>query len=296
MELKNPAHNIKIIQLAILFLGFFIMGSGFYLSGDRLVPFVLRYSPDRILREETVTFLYSLRGKIILWGFLLALSGIFLRYFLLLENFITRNVRSNIDKFILFLGRLINLIYRIMANKRVVWLVLIIIFITFAHSSVYYSPSGWHSEGINLQPPKNLVKHGVYATLTTQGYDEFTYRISSGPGMLLPTALMFKIFGISMINAKILIWVFIALQLFLFYYISRKLYGEKIALLALVFLLFTPSGDVSPLGGQMAGTAYHVASVYLMIGALFWFKSIETAKTKYLFLASLCWAFSFQSQ
>ena len=299
--------RIKIIQLTFLFLGILTIVVGFYSTGPRLVQFAIDYlSPDKVLSEKTITLLYGLRTKIISLGVMLTLLsmpigylvGYFVKYLSLLKNFIIRKIELEylIGKIVYFIGRLLDLIYRIATNETFLWCLLILIFISFLPANIFLSShGGFHVEGIDLQPAKNLAAHGIYATLTTRGFDEYTYRISAGPGILLPNALVFKVFGISVYNSRTLYAVFFIATVIIFYYIVRNLYGKKVALLALFLFVFSSRIFYIREIGIMGADAYTPAIFYFLTGALFWFKSIETKKNIYLVISGLFWGLSFQT-
>src|SRR5919109_4155676 len=74
---------------------------------------------------------------------------------------------------------------------------------------------------------------------------------------------------------------------------ARNLYGKKVGLLALFFFTFA-RWDFST--GIHGADAYTPAFFYFLLGALFWFKSIETKNNIYLIISGLFWGLSFQTQ
>ena len=291
----KETNNIKVIQLILLFLGIIIVGLGFYATGPRLAQFVTHsISQDKTLTEETQEFLNGVGKKIIILGAIIILLSLVIRYIAQLINFLIRKIESKglFEKIVSFLGRSMSFIYRTATNRKFLWGFLLVVLVTFSLLNIYLSPfGGFHVEGIDLQPPKNLARHGIYGTLSVEGFEKYTYRISAGPGILLPNALVFKIFGINVYNSRLLYVLFIIAAAITFYVLARDMYGRKVALLALFFVIFS-----SFLVGIMGADAYTPAIVYLLLGALFWFKSIETNKNTYLYLCGFFWGLSFQTQ
>lgn len=288
-------NTIKVFQIILLFLGVIIVGFGFYATGPRLTEFVIHnMSQDKTLNEETQEFLYGIGKKIIIVGTIIILFSLLLKYFARLINFLIKEIerREFFEKIVSFLGRSISFVYRIATNRKFLWGFLLVVLVILSLLNVYFSPfGGFHVEGIDLQPPKNLARHGIYGTLSVEGFEKYTYRISAGPGILLPNALVFKIFGINVYNSRLLYVLFIIAAAITFYVLARDMYGRKVALLALFFVIFS-----SFLVGIMGADAYTPAIVYLLIGALFWFKSIETNTNIYLYLCGFFWGLSFQTQ
>lgn len=288
-------NTIKVFQIILLFLGVIIVGFGFYATGPRLTEFVIHnMSQDKTLNEETQEFLYGIGKKIIIVGTIIILFSLLLKYFARLINFLIKEIerREFFEKIVSFLGRSMSFIFRIATNRKFLWGFLLVVLVILSLLNVYLSPfGGFHVEGINLQPPKNLARHGIYGTLSVEGFEKYTYRISAGPGILLPNAFVFKIFGINVYNSRLLYVLFIIAAAITFYVLARDMYGRKVALLALFFVIFS-----SFLVGIMGADAYTPAIVYLLLGALFWFKSIETNKNTYLYLCGFFWGLSFQTQ
>lgn len=292
--LKNgTVSNMKIVRLMFFFFGILIIAAGFYATESRLIQFALHFSTHKVLSEQTILFLHGLKIKMILFGIMSVLLSILVGYLVLLQDSIIRKLESEhlIERAVSFIGSLLGLIYRIGTNQKFLWSLLLLTLIGYSFASVLLtSAGGFHVEGIILQPAKNLVKHGIYATLTTRGFDEYTYRISVGPGITLPNALAFKLFGINIYYSRVIFIAFVIATLVLFYYIARDLYGKKVALLALFIIapMMTP-----PL--IIGGDPYFPALFYFLIGALFWFKSIDTKKNIYLIMSGVFWGVSFQT-
>lgn len=291
--LRNEHRNIKIARLIFFFLGLLTIAVGFYATVPRLTQFASNYlSSDKVLSEPNTALLHGFRTKIILLGVILVLSSIVVKYFVPLQDYIIRKIESEhlSERTVSFIGRLLSSVYRIGTNEKFLWCLLILILISFSLGGVFFSSAGgFHVEGIDLQPAKNLVRHGIYATLTTRGFDEYTHWISAGPGIVLPNALIFKVFGINVYYNRALYAAFIVATVIILYYLARHLYGKKVALLTL--FLFVPWMPFEINGAD----AYIPALFYFLAGALFWFKSIDTRKNVYLIISGLFWGLSFQT-
>ena len=110
---------------------------------------------------------------------MLVLSSMLAGYLVLLQDSIMRKIESEhlIQRAVSFIGRLLDLIYSIGTNDKFLLCFLLLILLGFPLPNVFLSPSGGlHLESIDLQPAKNLARHGVYATLTTRGFENETYK------------------------------------------------------------------------------------------------------------------------
>jgi hypothetical protein len=156
----------------------------------------------------------------------------------------------------------------------------------------------FHADGINLQPPSNLLLYGKYATRTAAGFDLETFRISTGPAMLLPTALVYKIFGIHYQHAHKLTLAFFLAFLLLAYRALGRFYGPKTVLLGLLFFALNPSNIFyGPSNGYIAaGMGESPALLYFLGGALVWSTALERSSPGKLLLAGILWGLAFQSK
>ena len=291
MEAKKSSKNLKtlIFIIGVLFIVF-----GLYANGPRLIEFVSTYiSSDGKLTDETTEFLNRFQTVLIVSGILLLVLSFLLKYLYMLWEFVARKIQSGlIENAINSIGKFFSRIYYLGTKEKFLLGLAIVILLSFLIPSIFLSPyGGFHVEGINLQPPKNLVEHGIYGTLSTEGFDKYTYRISAGPGILLPDALVFKLFGVNVYYVRTLYIIFVLLAIFMLYYSARRMFDKNAALLALFLLI-----PLLPLTGNQAADAYIPGLFYFLVGAYFWFKSIEAKKNFYLVLSGILWGISFQTQ
>ncbi len=66
-------------------------------------------------------------------------------------------------------------------------------------------PTTWGDEGAYLHVPKTLVEFGKYADRSSEGFRYFGVPLGVGPTVMLPIAAMFKVFGISLWSARLVI-------------------------------------------------------------------------------------------
>ena len=289
---------IKITRLTLLSLGIITIIFGFFATGPRLAQFVADHlSKDKVLSEETISTLYGIRAKIFLLGGILVLFALLTGLLGRLINLIVKNLSNILEKTISSIGRFLDILYNIGTNEKFVWGLIILILLTISVPAIFLSPAGgFHVEGVDLQPAKNFAKYGIYATLTNNGFDEFTYRSSAGPGIVFPIALVFKIFGINVYYGRMVHLLFVIGTIIMFYVTARNIFGKKVALLALM-LSFTPYMIMLSQGDNGMGPEGYIPSIfYLLVGAYFWFKSIESKKNFHLIISGIFWALAFQTK
>ncbi len=150
-------------------------------------------------------------------------------------------------------------------------------------------PRTWWDEGKFVQIPRNLVLHGKYATRSVEGFRMFAV-YGTGPAVFLPMAAFFKLFGVGLVQARLVMAAFSLLALAAFYAVARQLYGGRVALVAgwlLVLVVYDPFTSLLFLGRQVLGEV--PAFGYLMIGCAIWLRQRSGARWPALVLAGLFW-------
>jgi 4-amino-4-deoxy-L-arabinose transferase-like glycosyltransferase len=148
-------------------------------------------------------------------------------------------------------------------------------------------PRTWFDEGSHLHVPKVLVQHGVYADLSSEGFRYYGPTTGVGPTVLLPIALVFKLAGIGLLQARLVMAVYLLVAIVLFAAVTRRLHGTTTAYLAAALLVTSPSVNLIYLGRQVLGEVPALA--FLMLGILAWLRGIEQDRraTLHLSLAAL---------
>ena len=103
-------------------------------------------------------------------------------------------------------------------------------------------PAPWFDEGFTTHLVRVLIEHGIYGTYSAvQGYVPFDSGVSSGPPLVYPMALSFKLLGMGMAQARIISVLFALLTLVSIYEICAYLYGRSAALFTTLALLAAPA-------------------------------------------------------
>ncbi len=128
----------------------------------------------------------------------------------------------------------------------------------------------WFDEGSHLLVPKTLVQFGRYAYASSEGFRTYGPTLSVGPTVMLPIALVFKLFGIGLVQARLVMVAYLLLTFILAYRLTRHLYGSMVALMA-GFLLLTSRGvNILEYGRQVLGEV--PALFFWLAGVLLWFR------------------------
>lgn len=137
-------------------------------------------------------------------------------------------------------------------------------------------PAAWFDEGYKANAARTLVEHGVYGTYTSAGYIPFDPGISSGPADVLPVALVFKVLGAGVAQARLVSVAFTLLAVASLTGVASFLYGRTAALPIMLFMLAVPDIDgvsLLLLGRQILGEPAAVALI--LLGLLIWFQGGE---------------------
>jgi 4-amino-4-deoxy-L-arabinose transferase-like glycosyltransferase len=149
-----------------------------------------------------------------------------------------------------------------------------------------YYPTTWFDEGLALQGAMNLALHGKYAMLSVEGFRVLDQPlIANGPGIVLPLTAMFLVFGIGLLQARLLAAVFFVLATWLFYRFTSRLFSAAAALISLVVLFTVPLEGYIIYGRQALGNVSGL--VYFFAGCLFFIKLCERKSTRYAIASGL---------
>ncbi len=145
--------------------------------------------------------------------------------------------------------------------------VLFVLFLAFYNLTNY--PVTWFDEGSHLHVPKTLLRFGVYADYSSDGFRYFGPTIGVGPTVMLPIAASFKLFGIGLLQARVVMAVYLLAAIAVFAYLARMLGGNRFAFVATLLVLVTPGVGFVEYGRQVLGEV--PGMFFLLAGMALWF-------------------------
>jgi hypothetical protein len=128
-------------------------------------------------------------------------------------------------------------------------------------------PTIWWDEAIFSEAAANVVQHGRYA-FTVQSPNhlvDFDFRISAGPAVILPVALAYKVFGVSLLSGRLVAGAYLVLAFLALFLGARRLWGPVTALLAVALAFLGTDvfywgrsvlGDIPALGLFLCATCF----------------------------------------
>lgn len=158
------------------------------------------------------------------------------------------------------------------------WPVLVLLvlaaFLLLYNLGVY--PKVWFDEGYKLNAARTLALQGVYGTTTVHGLNPFDPGISSGPADIVPIALVYRGFGVGVVQARLVPVIYTLMLVVGLYLLAVRLFGRPDGFVAALLVLVAPTLQEVGLviiGRQVLGEAPALALIVL--GLLVWNRTWE---------------------
>jgi 4-amino-4-deoxy-L-arabinose transferase-like glycosyltransferase len=159
----------------------------------------------------------------------------------------------------------------------------IVLFLAFYNLTAY--PLTWFDEGSHLHVPKTLLRFGVYADYSSEGFRYYGPTTGVGPTVMLPVAAAFWLFGIGLLQARIVMVLYLLATVYVFYRLGAVLGGPQFAWVATALLFASRGVSLLEYGRQVLG---EVPGLFFMTAGLaLWFARWTEAKWWQLSLAGL---------
>jgi 4-amino-4-deoxy-L-arabinose transferase-like glycosyltransferase len=173
-----------------------------------------------------------------------------------------------------------------MKNQRMfLWIFGILAVYFFVFHNLTRFPAPWFDEGSHLHVPKTLVQHGVYADISSEGFRYYGPTIGVGPTVMLPIAAMFKLFGIGLLQARIVMALYLIAAVYAFYRLVGHLAGKWVVWIAIALMLSSRSVLFLNYGRQLLGEVPGIFFIFLAI--YLWFSKWNENDWKRLLLTGL---------
>ncbi|MEI7645814.1 MAG: glycosyltransferase family 39 protein [Chloroflexales bacterium] len=139
-----------------------------------------------------------------------------------------------------------------------------------------YAPRTWFDEGSHLHVPKTLIQRGVYADISSEGFRYYGPTVGVGPTVMVPIALVFQLFGVGLLQGRLVIAAYGLLALAVGFALARKIHGGRVALLSLALLLASRTvgfDGIVEYSRQVLGEIPGLA--FLFLGAIAWISALR---------------------
>ncbi len=165
----------------------------------------------------------------------------------------------------------------------IVALVCVALFVSLYNLTNY--PTTWFDEGSHLHVPKTLVKHGVYADYSSEGFRYYGPTIGVGPTVMLPLAAAFRLFGIGLLQARLVMAIYLIAAILAGTWLARQLGTWKMAVIAAALLVVTPGVNLLEYGRQVLGEVPGIFFLFVALGL--WLQNWERSSWGRLSLVGL---------
>lgn len=146
-------------------------------------------------------------------------------------------------------------------------------------------PLTWFDEGSHLHVPKTLIRFGVYADYSSEGFRYYGPTVGVGPTVMLPIAAAFKLFGIGLLQARLVMALYLLATIYIFYRLADILGGSRFAWVATALLIASRGVALLEYGRQVLG---EVPGLFFVVaGFALWFATWEKASWRQLGLVGL---------
>lgn len=155
------------------------------------------------------------------------------------------------------------------AYQSVVTIAAIVVVAFLALYNLTDYPLTWFDEGSHLHVPKTLVRFGVYADYSSEGFRHYGPTIGLGPTVMLPIAVAFWLFGIGLLQARLVMALYLLATVYAFYRLARTLGGRRFAWVATGLLITSRGVALILYGRQVLG---EVPGLFFLVAGLWiWF-------------------------
>jgi hypothetical protein len=166
--------------------------------------------------------------------------------------------------------------------------IVLLVGLVFVHLSAY--PLTWFDEGSHLHVPKTLVLQGIYADSSSEGLRYYGPTLGVGPTVMLPIAAAFRVFGIGLLQARMVIALYLLASVALFFRLADGLGGRRFAWVATALLVATPAVALVDFGRQVLGEVPGL--FFLLAGMLVWFQAWQNPTWRRLAAAGVLFGLS----
>lgn len=146
-------------------------------------------------------------------------------------------------------------------------------------------PATWFDEGSHLHVPKTIVRYGVYADRSSEGFRYYGPTLSVGPTVMLPIAGAFAAFDVGLLQARLVMAAYLVAFVVAAWALGRHLGGRAVAALTAVLLVTSPGPATLELGRQVLGEV--PGGTFLCAGLWLWFRAWTAPTAGRLFRASM---------
>ncbi len=147
------------------------------------------------------------------------------------------------------------------------------------------NPRPWQDEGSAAGIAKSLVQNGVYAIKSSDGYQTFGGVQSVGPTVVLPLALAYRLWGVGLVQGRVVMALYAVITLILFYFCAQMLFNRRVAIISVILVIGSQAVGYFIFGRPVLGEV--PALGFFLAGWLAWDQAVRRNKFWLALLAGL---------
>jgi 4-amino-4-deoxy-L-arabinose transferase-like glycosyltransferase len=171
------------------------------------------------------------------------------------------------------------------ARRLIITTVVSVVLLFLALYNLTGYPLTWFDEGSHLHVPKTLVRFGVYADYSSEGFRYYGPTVGVGPTVMLPITLVFQLFGFGLLQARLVMVLYLLATIYVFYCLANRLGNQQFAWVATALLVASRGVSLLEYGRQVLGEVPGL--FFVLAGFLVWFANWEKASWRRLGLVGL---------
>lgn len=164
-------------------------------------------------------------------------------------------------------------------------LILFSVAIFFSTYKLTESPPTWMDEGVIVQTAKNLAEKGIYGLQVAPHKFVSSGFVTTSYPVIYPVALSFKVFGVGILQARVVMVLFILVFCIVAYLLIRKSYSVLVAFFSLALLV-----SFAPIYGHGKNVLGEIPGLFFFLCSLLFVRKIEISdspKTLFFVLAGI---------
>ncbi len=167
--------------------------------------------------------------------------------------------------------------------------ILAVVVLALAAFCMFYNlelnPRPWQDEGSAAGLAKTLVQNGVYAIKSSDGYQTFGGVQSVGPTVVLPLALVYRLWGVGLVQGRLVMALYAVITLILFYFCAQTLFNRRVAIISVILVIGSQAVGYFMFGRPVLGEV--PALGFFLGGWLVWNQAIRRNKMWLTILSGL---------
>lgn len=168
-------------------------------------------------------------------------------------------------------------IFSVNQGKRIAAFFILILFsvaIFFSTYKLTESPPTWMDEGVIVQTAKNLAEKGVYGLQIAPHKFVSSGFVTTSYPVIYPLALSFKLFGVGIFQARIVMVLFLLAFFTIAYFFTKKEQGYSMSFIPLSLIV-----SFAPLYGHGKNVLGEIPGLFFLLYSLFLIRKMEISNS-----------------